>query len=148
MAPSIVRLRSIVPSDPDRTRRRFVALLGLCLGLLILDRPAMAQSPVPNYDETKVGLYTLPDPLMGSDGERVTTAEAWNTRRRPEIMKLFETYMYGKVPTPIHPIKPTFTVCSPVLTGDSHRDVDSPGQAAPTTRAMPGGPGWRQGRRA
>ncbi len=112
MAPSIVRLRSIVPSDPYRTRGCFVALLGLCLGFLVLDRPAMAQSPVANYDETKVGLYTLPDPLMGSDGKRVTTAEAWNTRRRSEILKLIETCMYGKVPTPPHPIKPLFTVNS------------------------------------
>lgn len=39
MAPSIVRLRSIVPSDPYRSRRCFVALLGLCLGFLVLDRP-------------------------------------------------------------------------------------------------------------
>ena len=112
MAPPIIRLRAIVPSDPYRCRRCFVALFGMCLGFLVLDRPAMAQSPVANYDETKVGLYTLPDPLMGSDGERVTTAEAWNTRRRPEIMRLFETYMYGQVPTPTHPIKPKFTVCS------------------------------------
>ena len=28
----------------------------------------MAQTPVANYDETKVGLYTLPDPLIGTDG--------------------------------------------------------------------------------
>ncbi len=112
MAPSIITLRSIVPGDPHRTRGCFVALLGLCLGFLVLDRPAMAQSPAPNYDETKVGLYTLPDPLMGSDGNRVTTAEAWNTRRRPEILKLFQIYMYGKVPTPPHPIKPLFTINS------------------------------------
>ena len=112
MAPSIIPPRSIVPSDPGRTRGCFVALLGLCLGFLVLDRTARAQSPVANYDETKVGLYTLPDPLIGSDGKRVTTAEAWNTQRRPEILKLFETYMFGKVPTPPHPIKPLFTINS------------------------------------
>ncbi len=112
MAPSIFPLRSIVPGDPYRTRWCLVALLGLSLGCLALDRPAAAQAPVINYDETKVGLYTLPDPLVGTDGQPVTTAEAWNTRRRPEILKLFETYMFGKVPTPPHPIKPTFTVTS------------------------------------
>ena len=42
----------------------------------------------------------------------MTTAEAWNSRRRPEIMGLFETYMFGKVPVPPHPIKPTFSVQS------------------------------------
>ena len=64
MALSITRLRAIVPSDPYRCRRCFVALFGMCLGFLVLDRPAMAQSAVANYDETKVGLYTLPDPLL------------------------------------------------------------------------------------
>jgi hypothetical protein len=28
----------------------------------------------------------------------VTTAEAWTARRRPEILRLFETYVYGKAP--------------------------------------------------
>ena len=27
-------------------------------------------------------------------------------------MQLFETYMFGKVPTPPHPIKPTFSMSS------------------------------------
>jgi hypothetical protein len=112
MTVSNIRLRSSVPSDPYRSRRWFVTLLGLFLGSLVLDRPAVAQPPVANYDESKVGLYTLPDPLVTSDGERVTTAEAWKTRRRPELMRLFETYMYGRVPTPPHPIRPTFTVSS------------------------------------
>ena len=112
MVPSILRLRTAVPSDHPRRQWRVVAFLGLCLGCLALDRPAAAQAPVANYDETKVGLYTLPDPLVGTDGQPVTTAEAWTTRRRPEILKLFETYMFGKVPTPPHPIKPTFTVTS------------------------------------
>jgi hypothetical protein len=67
-----------------------------------------AQPPATNYDETKVGLYTLPDPLVGSDGRRVTTPEAWREKRRPELMRLFETYVYGKVPTPPRPIKPIF----------------------------------------
>ena len=84
----------------------------LCAGLLVPASPARAQPAAPNYDEAKVGLYTLPDPLVDTKGEKVTTAEAWRTRRRPEIMKLFETYMFGKVPTPPHPIKPTFSVSS------------------------------------
>ena len=42
----------------------------------------------------------------------MTTAEAWKTRRRPELMRLFETYVYGKVPTPPRPIRPVFSVTS------------------------------------
>jgi hypothetical protein len=42
----------------------------------------------------------------------VTSAEAWQTKRRPELLHLFETYVYGKVPTPPRPIKPVFAVTS------------------------------------
>jgi hypothetical protein len=80
---------------------------------VLLARAADAQSPAkPNYDEAKVGLYTLPDPLVSTDGERVTTAEMWHAKRRPEIMRLFETYVYGKVPTPPEPIKAIFSISS------------------------------------
>lgn len=51
-----------------------------------------------NYDESKVPDYTLPDPLTFGDGTRVTDSGTWMKRRRPEILKLFEEYVYGKVP--------------------------------------------------
>lgn len=90
------------------TSRRLGLALVVWSGLAFVDRHAPAQPPGTNYDETKVGLYTLPDPLIDTHGEKVATAEAWRTRRRPEIMHLFETYVYGKTPTPPHPIKPVF----------------------------------------
>jgi hypothetical protein len=51
-----------------------------------------------NYDESKVVPYTLPDPLLSADGTRVTTARDWNSKRRKEILRLFETEVYGKTP--------------------------------------------------
>jgi hypothetical protein len=54
--------------------------------------------PPPNYEESKVPHYTLPDPLVGGDGQTVTTAAAWREKRRPEIMHLFEEYVYGRAP--------------------------------------------------
>ncbi len=51
-----------------------------------------------NYDESKVPPYTLPDPLIMSDGTVVKDAETWKNRRRPEILKLFEEYVYGRTP--------------------------------------------------
>jgi len=51
-----------------------------------------------NYDESKVPDYTLPDPLTMEDGTKVTDAAMWRERRRPEIMRLFEEQVYGKVP--------------------------------------------------
>ena len=43
-----------------------------------------------NYDESKVGRYTLPDPLVFADGKPVRDAAAWK-RRRAEILRLYET---------------------------------------------------------
>ena len=67
---------------------------GLAAGVLRL----AAQPPDVNYDEAKVPAYTLPDPLLFPSGERVTTAKIWLERRRGEILRLFETQMYGKMP--------------------------------------------------
>ncbi|MGQ9609405.1 MAG: glucuronyl esterase domain-containing protein [bacterium] len=51
-----------------------------------------------NYDESKVPPYTLPDPLILNDGTKVKDAETWKNKRRPEILKLFEEYVYGRTP--------------------------------------------------
>src|SRR5262245_38572206 len=61
-------------------------------------RLAKATGHVSNYSEDKVPAYTLPDPLVTSSGERVTTAEMWCERRRPEILKLYQTEIYGRIP--------------------------------------------------
>ena len=52
-----------------------------------------------NYDEAKVGSYTLPDPLRTQDGRSVTNAAMWYRLRRPEILRLFQEQVYG-VPLP------------------------------------------------
>lgn len=51
-----------------------------------------------NYDEAKVGTYTLPDPLIKSNGENVTSSDDWMKNRRPEVLRLFEEHQFGKVP--------------------------------------------------
>ncbi len=57
-----------------------------------------AQSPPANYDEAQVGPYTLPDPLIFANGKPVRTAKDWTKERRPELMALFETHVYGRSP--------------------------------------------------
>ena len=59
---------------------------------------AQPQRPEVNYDESKVRPYTLPDALVMVNGTRVTNARTWNQRRRPEILKLFKSHMYGRTP--------------------------------------------------
>ena len=51
-----------------------------------------------NYDESKVPQYELPDPLKLNDGTTVTTAAQWRDQRRPEVLELFRTHVYGHVP--------------------------------------------------
>jgi hypothetical protein len=51
-----------------------------------------------NYDEDKVGNYTLPDPLVMLSGKKVKNEKQWYKKRRPEILDLFYEYEYGKVP--------------------------------------------------
>jgi (4-O-methyl)-D-glucuronate---lignin esterase len=52
-----------------------------------------------NYDESKANPYPkLPDPLLLKNGQRVTTARMWWTRRRPEIVEDFDREIYGRVP--------------------------------------------------
>lgn len=41
---------------------------------------------------------SLPDPLVMFDGTPVTTPEQWAQRRKPELQKLFQQYMYGYLP--------------------------------------------------
>ncbi len=50
-----------------------------------------------NYDEAKVGTYTLPDPLKFPDGKLVRTVKDWE-KRRPQIVRLFEENQYGRAP--------------------------------------------------
>jgi hypothetical protein len=60
-------------------------------------RDVVAGIPV-NYDETKVGAYTLPDPLVLANGKPVRDAKTWYNKRRPEIVRLFEDNQYGRSP--------------------------------------------------
>jgi hypothetical protein len=53
---------------------------------------------ISNYDEDKIPPYTLPDPLVLKNGQPVRDADTWFKLRRPEIVKLYETEIYGRVP--------------------------------------------------
>src|SRR5262249_4598543 len=67
-----------------------------CLILFIV-HPVFAANEA-NYDEAQVPPYTLPDPLVLANGDRVTDAEIWRTKRRPELLELFEEQVYGRSP--------------------------------------------------
>lgn len=60
---------------------------------LFLASLCLAQPPDANYDESKVGAYQLPD-LLG----QAKTSRDWTSKRRPEILHLFENQMFGVAP--------------------------------------------------
>ena len=66
--------------------------------------------PRTNTDESQVPPYTLPDPLVCADGTPVTRAAVWETKRRPELLRLFEEQVYGR--SPDRPAAMTFEVTS------------------------------------
>lgn len=90
-------------SDPIDRREfaRRAAAVSLAPGILAATpAAALAQKKfVANYDEAKVPEYTLPDPLRTSDGAAVPNARTWTTKRRPELLRLFENHVYGRTPT-------------------------------------------------
>ena len=69
------------------------------IAVLVLLALGLAQSRAPNYDESRVPDYDLPDPLVLMDGTRVEDAAVWRSRRRPEILGLFEEHVYGRTPS-------------------------------------------------
>ena len=68
----------------------------LCILACLLASATLA--PATNYDESKVGDYTLPDPLVCNDGSRVTSTDTWFSKRRPEILESYRSEIYGRTP--------------------------------------------------
>jgi len=64
-------------------------------------RKALRTGHISNYDEAKVARYTLPDPLVLSNGQRVRNANMWTKQRRSELIHLYENEIYGRVPADV-----------------------------------------------
>jgi hypothetical protein len=94
------------PADPaplQLTAQQDHGLMMKALNITTLRRGADGMNPrspnAANYDESKANPYpNLPDALVLKNGERVTTAEAWWTKRRPEIVEDFDREVCGRVP--------------------------------------------------
>jgi hypothetical protein len=65
----------------------------------VADAPDGTVAGIPaNYTEAHVGAYKLPDPLRLENGQAVKNAKAWTEQRRPELLKYYESQIYGRVP--------------------------------------------------
>ena len=86
-----------------------------------------------NYDESKANPYpNVPDPLAMNDGAKVTTAKMWWEKRRPEIVDMYEKYVYGRVPANVPKVNWTVTTTdhemigfTPVIAKDLIGTVDN-----------------------
>ena len=91
---------------------RSILVVGIALAGLAARSQTTAPAKPPaipaNYDEALVGTYTLPDPLVLANGKHVKDAETWFKKRRPEIVKLFESNMHGR--SPGRPVEMKFNV--------------------------------------
>lgn len=76
----------------------YIRTFTVSCAFLLFTLTAAAQPAKVNYDESKVPAYTLPELLVTSSGETVDDAEEWESVRRPEILRLFEEHVYGKMP--------------------------------------------------
>ena len=73
----------------------------LLMVLLLLTTPVWtAQNPATaNYDESKVGDYSLPDVLVLANGTRVKSRGQWELRRK-ELLEQFASQVYGRTRGP------------------------------------------------
>ena len=53
----------------------------------------------PNYFEDRIPPYTNADPLTFADGRKVRFTSDWK-KRREEILEIFQSQMYGRMPAP------------------------------------------------
>jgi hypothetical protein len=71
-----------------------------------------------NYDESKANPWPdLPDPLKLNNGQPVTTPQIWWDQRRPEIVEMYEKYVYGRIPKDEPNVKWTVTAVDHEMIG-------------------------------
>jgi len=78
--------------------KQFFVFAIAILSCLIQSNASAQYPPGTNVDESKVRPYTLPDPLLMSNGNKVKNTTEWNTVQRPYIYHLFEENVYGRYP--------------------------------------------------
>ena len=93
-APAAAAQPSPLQVANQRERQRIMDLLKISA----IPPGAVSSSPA-TYDEAEANPYpNLPDPLTLKNGQRVTTAAAWRSRRRPELIEDFQREIYGRTP--------------------------------------------------
>jgi hypothetical protein len=111
---------SVSQSLARLTSIRFRVLPTLCVLILLIDSTACRGEEI-NYDESKVGQFTLPELLRTTDGQLISTPEEWNSKRRPELLRLFAQHVYGTLPDSVPRIRTRPTSAVAALEGAALR---------------------------
>lgn len=82
---------------PNRGRARNM-IFGVSWGLSLLACAAVAIAQEPYPADPAMPEYVLPEVLRLQAGSLVTTADQWKQTRRKELLELFRTHVYGRVP--------------------------------------------------
>ena len=97
-----IRRRQVMDSIRKLTDEDHKGMLSM-LGITALRPGANGSNPnapnAANYDESKANPYpNLPEVLTLKNGKKVTTANDWWQKRRPEIVEDFDSEIYGRTP--------------------------------------------------
>ena len=65
---------------------------------LLITQLTFAQQFEPNYDESKVPKFVVPDPLVTFGQKKVKNVKDWEKKRRPELLAYFTQNMFGEIP--------------------------------------------------
>ena len=122
LPPAAQESKSADPAPLKLTAAQDHKLMMEALGIKSLRKGANGMNPrapnAANYDESKVRSFTLPDPLVCSDGTKVTSAEQWWSKRRPELVEDFDCEVYGRVPKDVPAVKWEITETKPEKVGE------------------------------
>lgn len=88
-----------VPKFQHPMKQLFTFIFFLCSYSL------RSQELPPNYDESKVPDYVLPEVMKTTEGKLVKNKNEWERSRRGEILSLFENTIYGQMPKLFDSIK-------------------------------------------
>jgi len=107
----MIRLKSFAQGGNWRFNECMKRALICFIGPVFLSVGVYAQKTdrfmgeIVNYDEGTVPAYTLPDILLTAEGKKIKSVSAWEKKRRPEVLALFEEHVYGKTPARFDSLK-------------------------------------------
>lgn len=96
---SLMRVRDSLNKLTVADHAQMMGQLGIQIVRPGRDPNSSDPSRQPNYDELKANPYCFyPDALTTFDGRQVKNAGMWKKIRRPELVKVFEEEVYGRIP--------------------------------------------------